>query len=327
MASFITGASGFTGSHVAERLLTLGEPVHIFVRPNSAYHHLEKLGARVFLGDICDAGAAQKAMHGCQTVYHIAALYRQAGFKDEEYIRVNIEGTRTMLDAACAAGVSRFVHCSTMGVHGHITEPPANEDTRYAPGDIYQRTKLEGEKLARSYFTANKINGVVVRPTGIYGPGDMRFLKLFRAIYKKRFIMVGDGMPYYHLVYIDDLVTGFILSAQNKTAAGKVYLIGGKEYVHLKDLVRMIAEILHVPPPRLRIPAWPIQIAGSIIEHICIPLGLNPPIHRRRVDFFTKSRAFSIQKAMTELGYQPSISLFEGLKRTAEWYLQQGLLS
>ena len=107
-------------------------------------------------------------------------------------------------------------------------------------------------------------------------------------------------------------------------AAGRIYILAGAEVPTLNDLVALIAEEAHVPPPRLHLPVWPVWLAGAACEAICAPFGAEPPIYRRRVDFFTKSRAFDISRAREELGYAPSVSLRDGVRRTLAWYTQHG---
>ena len=322
----VTGAGGFTGGALARHLAKQGTAVRGTVRPGAAAASLHAAGIEVVAADIRDADSVRRAVAGCTHVYHIAALFRRAGMPDSEYQRVNAEGTRHLLDAAIAAGVKRFVHCSTIGVCGHIEQPPADETLPYNPGDIYQVTKMEGEKLALEYFRDGRLYGVVVRPASIYGPGDLRLLKLFKMIGRRRFVVIGNGRPTFHTVFIDDLVQGFVLAMQQDVPSGEVFIVAGEEPVALNDLFSTIAQTLDVSPPRLRVPAWPVQLLGTVVEKVCIPLGIEPPIYRRRVDFFTKNRAFSIDKAKRMLGYEPHVDLSEGIRRTAAWYRDEGLL-
>ncbi len=191
----------------------------------------------------------------------------------------------------------------------------------YNPGDEYQRTKCEAEKIALDYFHNRGLPGVVVRPTAIYGPGDMRILRLFKAINEGKFIMIGSGDVFYHLVYMDDLVEGIMLCGKEKKALGEIYILGGEEYVSMNRLVTMIAVSLDVPVPRLKFPFfWPVWVAAFGCEMACLPFGINPPIFRRRVDIFRKNRAFDISKARKKLNYEPKVSLKEGIMKTAVWY-------
>lgn len=284
------------------------------------------LGVEAFEGDLADPGAVERAAQGVAVVYHIAATYREAGQPQSAYHAINVDGTRHVLEGAERARVTRVVHCSTGGVHGHIAHPPANEDAPFNPGDVYQATKLEGERLAIEYAKAHTLEVVIARPIGIYGPGDTRFLKMFRGLARGRFPMLGSGDVFYHLTYIDDLVEGFRLCGEVPAAAGRTYLLAGPRYTTLRVLVAMIARELKVKPPRFHWPVWPFWTAGLVCEAVCIPLGIEPPLYRRRVDFYTKSRAFDTTRAQTELGFAPAVDLAEGISRTADWYREQGLL-
>jgi dihydroflavonol-4-reductase len=325
--ALVTGATGFTGGHLARYLAGRGDAVRAFVRERSdaaARRDLEAAGVQLVVGDLTDARALADAASGVEVIYHIAALYRQAGLSEETYRAVNARAVATVIEAAAAAGARRMVHCSTVGVHGDVEHPPANEDAPLKPGDIYQVTKLEGEQIARDASRRTGVEVVIVRPTGIYGPGDRRLLKLFRGVARRRFVLLGDGAIFYHLTFIDDLVEGFRLCAEVPQAAGRTYILAGAEVTTLDELVRLVAEAAGVPPPRLRLPVWPFWIAGALCEAACRPLGIEPPLYRRRVDFFTKSRAFDISRARAELGYSPAVSLPAGIRRTLEWYRKTG---
>jgi nucleoside-diphosphate-sugar epimerase len=165
---------------------------------------------------------------------------------------------------------------------------------------------------------------VIVRPSGIYGPADRRLFKVFGAVAQRRFLMLGSGRHFYHVTYIDDLCEGFRLCATVPGAAGRTYILAGGEVTTLAELVRVAAEVARVPPPSRRLPVWPVWLAGAACEAIFTPLGMSPPLYRRRVDFFRKSRAFDISRARRELGFEPKVTLREGIGRTLEWYREQG---
>jgi dihydroflavonol-4-reductase len=322
----VTGATGFTGGHLARSLAAAGRDVHALVRDAGRAGALAADGVVLHTGDIRDADAVAAAMSGVDIVYHIAATYREAGIADAEYRAINATAVRQIVEAAAHAGARRVVHCSTVGVHGDIAHPPANEDAPLRPGDIYQVTKLEGERLARDTGAQLGIEVTIARPTGIYGPGDRRLLKLFRGVVRGRFPTLGRGEIYYHLTYIDDLVEGFRLCGEHPNAANRTYILAGGEVTTLNELVGLIAEVAGVRAPTLHLPVWPFWLAGAVCEAICVPLGIAPPIYRRRVDFFTKSRAFDITRARTEIGYAPAVGLRDGIARTLEWYRMQGWL-
>lgn len=323
--AFVTGASGFTGGYLCDALIKKGYTVTALVRKSSKVEHLKGKGIKLVQGDLADPDSLKGTIKGIDLVFHIAALYRQEVSRDM-FNKVHVEGTRALLEESISAGVKRFIHCSTVGVQGEIENPPAKETAPYNPGDHYQESKLEGEKLALSYFKEKKIDVVVVRPVGIYGPGDTRFLKLFKHINKGNFKMIGKGKVLYHLTFVEDLVEGIILAGESPKAAGQIYTLGGNEYLPLDELVRILAEILDKKVSKIHIPLFPVYAAASLCEMICLPLKMKPPLYRRRLDFFTKDRAFDISKAKKELGYSPKVSLEEGLRRTAEWYKANGML-
>jgi nucleoside-diphosphate-sugar epimerase len=322
----LTGASGYTGGRLLEALRARGDEVAVLVRPRSLSDRVRREASTVVEGVLGDAAAASRLLEGADAVVHVAAVYRTAGHPDSYYREVNVVGTERLLEAAARQGVRRFVHTSTVGVHGHVVRPPADESAPFAPGDIYQATKAEAERLALDFHRQRGVPVTVVRPGAIYGPGETRFLKLFRAIARGRYAIVGTGRTFYHPVFIDDLVDGFLLALDRPEAVGEPFLVCGPSYVSQAELAALIARHTGGRVLPFRIPARPIQWVGDLVEAICVPLGVEPPLHRRRVDFWTKSRAFTIEKARRLLGYAPKVGLDEGIARTAASYREAGWL-
>jgi dihydroflavonol-4-reductase len=322
--TLVTGATGFTGSRLTRALVSEGRQVRVIARSATRAQEILPKGVEIIEGDIADPGVIDRAVSDVHTVYHLAAVYREAKHPDWRYREVNVDGSRRLLDGAVSARVRRYVHCSTVGVHGHIADPPADEQTAYCPSDVYQATKCEAEQLALSY--RDRIPLAVARPTAIYGPGDTRLLKLFRMIARRRFPLLGGGENYYHMVHVDDLVRGLRLLGTHPRAVGEIFILGGERYLKLSELAAMIARAAGVPAPWLRLPARPFQLAGSLVEKLCVPFGIEPPIHRRRIDFYTKSRAFTIEKAKRVLGYRPQVELEDGIRDTLELYVANGFI-
>jgi dihydroflavonol-4-reductase len=320
---FVTGATGFTGGHLARALAVRGHEVSALVRDPRRAAGLAASGIRLVPGDLTDTSPWAASLRGVDVVYNIAAVYRQAGLPTAAYRRVNALAVKEIVEAAAASGVRRVVQCSTVGVHGDVERPPADEDAPLRPGDLYQESKLEGERLGSAAAARTGIELTIARPSGIYGPGDRRLLKLFRGVAHRRFVVLGDGHIFYHLTHIDDLVAGFRLCGEMPAAAGRTYILAGGDVPTLNELVALIADEAGVPPPRLHLPVWPFWAAGAACEAICRPLGIEPPIYRRRVDFFTKSRAFRIDRARRELGYAPAVALRDGIRRTLTWYKER----
>lgn len=325
----VTGATGFVGSHLTRRLLSLGAVVTLLVRRGGNPQLLEEFeahGAMLCFGDVTDPVSINNAMREQEFVFHCAALYREAKYPDRAYMQVNFEGTRNLLEAAEKERVKCFIHTSTTGVHSHIPNPPAREDAPYHPADIYQVSKTEAEKLARSYFESGRLNGVILRPAMIWGEGDKRILKLFRGIARRSLPLIGTGTTWTHWIYVQDLVEAYILAATTEQARGQIYFIAGRQPVLMKDVFATISNIAHVPLLPFRVPAWPIQFFGSIIELLCRPFGVEPPLHRRRADFFVKNRWFDTSKAQRELGFKPRGDFEDEAKIIYTWYRQHGWL-
>ncbi len=326
MKCLVTGASGFTGGHLASTLLRQGHAVRALVRPGSRTEHLSRLGIELVPGQLTKRDDVVSAAGGCEKIFHIAAAFRTAGHPDSHYFDVNVGGTSNVLEAARVVGCERVIHCSTGGVHGHIEEPPADENYRLKPDDAYQRSKVEAERVVNEAIRGG-LRAVIVRPGAIYGEGDMRFLKLFKSIGQRRFVMIGPGTTRLHLVHVQDLVDGILLSGSSDAALGETFLLAGPDAPTLNEIVARGAQVFRLTPPKMHVPVWPVYAAGWLCEMLCVPLRVDPPLHRRRVGFFTHHREFDISKARRLIGYAPRVGMREGIERTIGWYREQGLIN
>jgi nucleoside-diphosphate-sugar epimerase len=322
----ITGAGGFVGKRLVRSLVDAGKKVRVLVRSNRDDEFFRGLGVEIYSGDIRDENIPEWLLDGAESVINLAAVVSKKGVDEQEFWDVHVESTRRLLDAAVKLKLRRFVHCSTIGVLGHIAHPPADETTPYNATDIYQVTKAESEKVALDYHGREGLEVTIVRPAAVYGPGDMRMLKLFKHIATGAFKMIGDGKTLIHPVYVDDLVDGIILATFELNAAGRTYILGGEQYLTLNQWAAIIAAAAGVPLSRIKIPYRPLWLVSCLCEILCGTIGVEPPLFRRRVDFFVKNRAFSIARAKTELGYGPKVGLVEGAVRTLVWYREEGLL-
>lgn len=322
----LTGATGFLGGHLTRRLLDEGHEMAILARDAGKARLFEGNVVRTVVADITDRAAVAELVAGADCVVHLVSNFRTASGPPESYRRINVDGTRTVLEAAREAGVRRFVHCSTIGVHGHVAHTPADEDAPFNPGDLYQETKLEAEQLCRRMISETDMEIVIVRPCSMYGPGDMRMLKMFRMLARRTFLMVGPCRENFHAVYIDDIVDGFLRAIATPGIGGETFIIGGDSYLTLKDYIQTAAKAVGAPLPWLRLPYGPFYAAAVVCESLCVPLGIEPPLHRRRVRFYKNNRAFNIEKAKEMLGYRPQVDLEEGMQRTVAWYRENGYL-
>lgn len=327
--TLITGGTGFIGSRLAFRCLAEGHEVRVLGQENTPAEaenrrELEARGARMILGSVTEPGDVESAVDGVDTVFHLAATQHEMNVPDQRFREVNVEGTRNVLEAAARAGARAFVHGSTIGVYGDPTGV-LDEETPPAPDNIYGETKLDGERVALSY--ADRLPVVVIRIPEVYGPGDRRLLKLFRAIEKRAFFLIGSGDNLHHLIYVEDLVDGLLAAAASPEASGEVVLLAGKEAVTTREMAEAIARVLGVTSRRLKLPLGPFALLATVLELTFRPLGLQPPLHRRRLDFFRKSFTLSAEKARRVLGFESRTGFEEGARRTAEWYRESGLLS
>jgi nucleoside-diphosphate-sugar epimerase len=329
MNILITGGSGFIGSRLALTCLARGDRVTVLGLENTPAEAancrlLKEKGGTIALVSVTDRERLFALLPGIDVVYHFAAAQHEANVSDQWFWDVNVTGTKNVLEASANAGVKRFVHGSTIGVYGTARTEYLDEESPPQPHNIYSRTKLEGENLARSY--QDKLPIVIIRIAETYGPGDLRLLKLFKAIQKRLFFMIGSGRNIHHLTYIDDLIEGLFLAASVEKAVGETFVLSGKEPISTYDMVHVIAAELDRSVPRLQAPL-PIFLALAMaMELLCRPIGIQPPLHRRRMDFFRNSYVFRQEKARRVLGFVAQHGLKEGVAQVVKWYVQMGYL-
>lgn len=327
----VTGAAGFIGGALFKRLVEYGLDVVGTVLYDSEAEELRAHGYRVEVLDLASDEPWDPLLSGIDVVFNIAALFQETEHGEAMYHKVNVDGTRKLVETAARCGVGRFVHCSTVGVHGHVKEVPCTEQSPYNPMDEYHRTKLKGELAVLDFARNLPEDGMVVtvnRPAMVYGPGDVRMLKLFSTIAAGRFIMIGNGRVLAHLGYIDDQVDSLLLCGvrPRKDVHLEAFNIASGNYITLNELVATVARAAGSSIPGFKIPVAPVWFAGLVCELICRPFGVKPPIFRRRVGFFTHNRAFDLSKAREKLGYASRVDHDEGIRRTIDWYRQHGFI-
>lgn len=322
----VTGAAGFVGQNLVDHLAAAGYGVRAMVRKPEQAAALEGRADEVAIADITKPPTLGPAVEGVDGIFHVAAIFRQEGVPDATFHDINVEGVRNVFEAAISAGVPRIVHCSTNGVHSDVDVPPADETAPFKPADIYQRTKLEGERVAMRFFEEGRVRGVALRPTMIWGPGDARMFKLFRMIATGKFFYIGPGRAHTHWVDVRDLARAFELAMQATDINAEAFLIGGREYRTLKEDVRDIAAELGVREPRLHLPVAPVMRLAHATEIVCKPLGIEPPLFRRRVSFFLKNRAYDISKARRMLGYETRTDVRGEIADIVAWHRERGEL-
>ena len=325
MKVLVTGGTGFTGKAFVKRLIDEGhEVVALDYKEGLKTAEIRSWGAEVIIGSVTEKDIVERCMGGVEIVHHLAAAFRELNVPNTYYKEVNVEGTRNVLEAAFDQKVKKFIYCSTCGVHGNIDHPPGGEDAPIQAADYYQQTKYEAEPIVNEFFKKG-MKTVILRPAAIYGPGDPeRFLMIFKRVAKGTFPMFGSGKTLYHPLYIDNLIDAFMMAMEDGKGDGEAYLIADEEYIEIEQLVSKVGEALNVNVTIPHYPIIPLIIAGHMCEKVCKPFHITPPIFPRRVDWYRQNRAFKIDKAKRDLGYQAKVGIDEGLRRTAEWYRKEG---
>jgi nucleoside-diphosphate-sugar epimerase len=327
----VTGSAGFIGGHLFRRLVDLGLDVIGTVRFPEEADILRERGYRVEVLDLGGDGPWEELLEGVDVVFNLAARFQEVLGDEHEYEAVNNVGAVRLARAAERAGVKRFVQCSTVGVYGDVREIPATEKTPFNPMDLYHRSKLRGERELLEIAARLGPDGMIVtvnRPAMVYGPTDRRMLKLFRLIARRRFAMIGSGEVLAHPGYIEDQTESFLLSAvaPREAVHGEAFNIASDRPVTLDELTRLIARELNAHLPGWRVPLGPVWLAALACEGVCRPLGVRPPLFRRRVGFFMHNRAFDYAKAQRGLGYVSQWTHEEGVRETIAWYREVGWL-
>ena len=318
----VTGATGFTGSVLLRKLCRRGCRVKAITRASSDRSALNDLAVEWVVGDVFDPEVIKQATIEVNYIFHLAAAYRDVNIDDRVYEQVHIESTKLLAEAALGnSNLKRFIHVSTVGVHGHIENPPANEDTPYNPGDIYQETKAEAERWVLVCSKEHGLPVTVVRPAAIYGPGDRRLLKLFKMAKMSIVPIIGFTHGYYHLIHVEDLTQFMITVAEHESAVGRLYICGNPAPMTIKSIIKTIAQSLNRRPFFVRIPASPVFLLASLCEKFCKLGGIAPPLSPRRVAFFIKDRSFDTNRMRSEIGYQYQYTNEAGLLDTLNWYM------
>ncbi|NLB54925.1 MAG: NAD(P)-dependent oxidoreductase [Lentisphaerae bacterium] len=327
MKILVTGGTGFTGSRLVERLLAHGhETLVLDNQKGIAFDDLEKQGAKITIGSVTDRDLLETLIPGCEVIFHLAAAFRRINLPKSVYWNVNVDGMRSLLEVARDNAVRRVVYCSTQGVHGNIDNPPGNEDSPIKPEDYYQYTKYQGEKVCAE-FIKEGMDIVTLRPTAIYGPGDpARFFMIFNRVKKGLFPFFGKGTALYHPVYIDNFVDAFLLAMDKPEVKGRTYIIADEHYYTIKEIVLEVAKVMDAKLTTIHVPFMPMYLFSALVEFLYKPLPADPPLFRRRMDWFRQNRAFTIERAKNELGYKPAVDLSTGLQRTFQWYKENGYL-
>lgn len=305
----LTGATGFVGSHVAERLLDAGADLRCTVRPSSDRRWIRGLGLETVTADLRDPDAVERALDGVGTVVHVAGVTRAPG--PELYRRVNVEGTLRLARAAAGRGVGRFVFVSSLAARG--------PDGAGGPVSAYGRSKREAEeRLAAGGDVPPEV--VALRPGGVYGPRDTDLLPLFRAA-RKGWLPVPTGASRLQPVFADDVASAVRAAADGHAPAFGPWPLVERESHAWSAVAEAMSAALGRPVRTFPIPSALMVAAGALSEVAGRLTGTATRLDRRRARDLAR-HAWTADPAPSEeaLGWRPEVALPEGLRRTADWY-------
>jgi nucleoside-diphosphate-sugar epimerase len=322
----ITGATGFIGGRLARRLLDEGYQVRCLVRASSDTSRLEQLDLQLAVGDLTDADSLMHAAAGCQYVLHCGALVSDWA-TTQEIARINVDGTRRLLDAALAASIKRFVHISSTDIYGYPDRPQTDETyaaTRFR--NWYAQTKLEAEAEVRRAEGEHALATVILRPATVYGPGSVDVVgEIARAINGRHMLLIDRGRPLAGLCYIDNLLDAAVLALRHEAAPGNAFNVSDGLDVTWKQFTDGLASGLGCPQVRFSLPYWLANSIGFSLEHGyrllrgATGLSLPPLLSRQAVQVLGKSQDFSNRKLRQTLGWEPRVDYASGLQETIAW--------
>ncbi len=326
MTTLVTGASGFIGSAVVRALLQAGHAVRVLLRARSDRRNIEGLPVSVATGDLIDRASLERAVEGCEALFHVAADYRIWVPNPDDIYRVNVTGTRDLMLAAGAAGVKRVVYTSsvaTLGLNGDHS--PSNEDTPVTLAEMighYKRSKYLAEQEVHKLVQEAGLPAVIVNPSAPVGPRDIKPTPTGRLV-----LDAAKGrMPAYvdtglNVVHVDDVGAGHVLAFE-RGRVGQRYILGARNMT-LIDILQAIARISGRRPPRLRVPANVILPFAYVSEIWARLTGAEPRISVDGVRLARKYMFFSIDKARRELGFDPR-PVEEALHDAIGWFREHG---
>jgi nucleoside-diphosphate-sugar epimerase len=323
MTVLVTGATGLLGSHVTDLLVGAGERPRVLVRPGEALNGLADAHVDVARGDLQDRASLQAAVRGVDRVLHCAARTGPWG-PDTEYRRTNVSGLRDLVDVALAAGVRRFVHVSSVTVHGVDVDGGADETAPlHAEPNPYCASKVAGERLLAGMIRSHAAPVTIVRPGWIYGPRDAASFGRFAAMIQRRqMMMIGSGGNHVPLIYVRDAALGVVLAGDSDQAVGNAYILVNDEPVTQRDYLNAIAAELGVPAPSRRIP-YRLAIAMAAVAESAARVTRRrqpPPVTRFGVQLLGGENRYNIGRARRDLGFSPQVGVAEGVRRGVEWY-------
>src|SRR5215471_5464539 len=326
MKVLITGATGLLGGHLIKELQQRGEDIRALVLPVENADKLEKQGVEVVRGDITDASTLKPAVQDVELIFHLAGMmgvWRPIS----DYRLVNVGGSENLYKAAQKAGVRRFVHTSSHTVYGlgygrFLTE----KDALRPDPDPYSITKAEGDRLIRRLMLNSGMETVILRPGTFFGPGDrLHFGRIAQRVKNGKGVIIGRGDNALPFCYVTDVVQGFLLAAYHEKAPGNVYNISNDRPLTQQELFNAVADEIGGKRPTRYLPYVPLYYGSIIAEQLAHLTHTRPVVTRLGVMMFGTDNRHSIEKARSELGYEPQVDIREGIRLAAVWFNAGGM--
>lgn len=319
--AFVTGGTGFIGSHLIDQLLVKGYHVRALVRNPNKLGFLQNLPIEIIEGDLFSNSALEKAIEGAQYVYHVAGLV--AAKSKQEFFRGNRDATRNMIEitARVNPNIKKFVHISSQTAVGPGTGmTPVNESTAPNPLTTYGKSKLASEEEVLKF--KDKLPITILRVSAVYGPRDTATFDYFKSAYMGLELLIGFRDTYVSLVHSTDLVNGIILAGEKEIANGQIYFLGSEQYYTWNEIGYVTKNVLNKKLLRVRVPKPLVFViagaSGIVSKFKQKPSVLN---YEKAYDLIQENWCCDISKAKVHLGYKQEITLADGVKETIKWYL------
>jgi len=324
--AFVTGATGFIGSHLVETLLKKNYEVICIVRKSSNLRWLEGKPVKLVYGGLFDNETLENAIKDTDYIYHVAGVTFSK--KREEFYRGNVDATRNLLEITARVNpeLKRFIHISSQAAVGPSFDGKPIDETRdYHPISTYGRSKVEAEKLVISYF--DKLNCSVVRPPSVYGPRDYAVFEFFKSMNRGLQPQVGFGKKLVSLIHVYDLVDGIILAGESEKSKSNIYFVSSEKFYDWDEVGSVAQKVFGRKTLKLKIPHFVVYIVGFFAQIFGVFSSKPVILNLEKVKEVTqKYWICSVDKAKRDLGYHEKLTLEEGFRNTVEWYKSNGWL-
>ncbi|MHA3963937.1 MAG: NAD-dependent epimerase/dehydratase family protein [Candidatus Thorarchaeota archaeon SMTZ1-45] len=327
MKILVSGATGFIGGKVASKLLEDGHEVVALVRETSNREGLPK-NIEIIEADLFDVLSLERAVQGASVVYHFAAYFNFYPSDEELMFKVNIEGTRNLMNACVGTDVERFIYCSSTEAIGAVRFPPATEDTELRPDFRYGESKVQAERVIREITEDTGLAHIIIRPTGVIGEGDLYVMyEVAQEVNNgKVFALPRNLSTEFMFTHIDDVVSGFVAALTPMAALNNTIILCPDEPISWDEFVKVYTERLGVKPPRFRVPGVVAKFGISLLSPFKNRKKMTFFWHGKTVDLINGNRVYSNEKAKRLLGWSPKVTMVEGFQRAIDWYFENGFL-